>query len=366
MATFVAIAIENARNHEEVLVLKNQLAEEKLYLEEEIRGDHDFGDIIGSSPALRRVLRQIRTVAATDSTVLLLGETGTGKGWVARLLHALSPRAHGPFVDVHCAGRTPVQLASEIFGEEPAALEPRRGHVEIADAGTFFLDEIGDLAPDVQTGILALLNSRRFRRRGGPREIDVDVRVIAATSRDLEAAAREGRFREDLLYRLGVLSIRLPPLRERGRTDIGDLALRLLTDLRLRIGRGPLRIAPDALAAIVQYDWPGNIRELRNVLERALLLAGDLGEILPAHLPPEIGRGGRRLDADVELPLHELERRHIARVVAHHRGNRVRAARALGISRATLYDKLGRYGLTHIGREPRAGAEPGDAATDST
>jgi DNA-binding NtrC family response regulator len=326
-------------------------------------------DTLGHSPGMREVARQIALLASSDAAVLLLGETGTGKGWVARLLHSLSPRAHGPFVGVHCAGRTAPQLESEIFGPESAdieaAREPPRGHLEIADAGTFFLDEIGDLAPAVQPAILALLETRRFRRRGGSREIEVDARIVAATHRDLEAAAREGRFREDLLYRLAVLSIHLPPLRERGRTDIADLALRLLADLQLRIGRGPVHIAPDALALLAQYAWPGNIRELRNVLERAMLLAGDLGEILPAHLPPEIGRAGRRLDPDVELPLHELERRHIARVLEHHRGNRVRAARTLGISRATLYDKLGRYGLTDVGRKPRAARDSGRTTANS-
>jgi DNA-binding NtrC family response regulator len=308
-------------------------------------------DTLGRTPLMRDIARQIEILAGTDTTVLLTGETGTGKGWVAQLLHSLSRRAAQPFVEVNCAGLSPTFLDSEIFGHEKGAFtdakEQRRGLFELADGGSFFLDEVGDLSIELQPKLLKVLEQQKFRRLGGTREIEVDARLIAATNLDLERAVRDGRFREDLFYRLNVLPLRLPPLRERGRDDIADLALRLLIDLRRRIGRGPARFSTEALDTLTRYPWPGNIRELRNVLERVLLLSSGAEEIGPAHLPPEIVGSSASIDgrADDDLSLEDVERRHIVRVLAHQGGNRSRTARSLGISRATLYDKLGRYGL---------------------
>lgn len=306
---------------------------------------------LGQSAAMRDIARQIEVLAGSDTTLLLLGETGTGKGYVANLLHRLSPRARAPFVEINCAGLSSTFLDSELFGHEKGAFtdarEQKRGLFEIAHTGTIFLDEIGDLAADLQPKLLKVLEGHRFRRLGGTREIEVDVRVIAATNRDLETAVRAGRFREDLFYRLAVLPIRLPALRERGRDDITDLAVRTLLDVRKRLGRGPTAFSSEVLHRLAHYSWPGNIRELRNVLERVMLLAGHAQELLPSHFPPEIAQsdadeGGR---VEAELTLEELERRHIGRVLAYQGGNRSRAAKSLGISRATLYEKLHKYGL---------------------
>ena len=308
-------------------------------------------DTLGRTPLMRDIARQVEILAGTDTTVLLTGETGTGKGWVAQLLHSLSRRSSNPFVEINSAGLSSTFLDSEIFGHEKGAFtdakEQKRGLFELADRGTFFLDEVGDLSIELQPKLLKVLEHQKFRRLGGTREIEVDVRLIAATNVDIERAVRDGRFREDLYYRLNVLPLRLPPLRERGREEIADLALRILIDLRRRIGRGPDRFSTETLDTLAGYHWPGNIRELRNVLERVLLLSSGADEIGPAHLPAEMldlsARGAS--GADDELSLEEIERRHIVRALAHQGGNRSRTAKSLGISRATLYDKLGRYGL---------------------
>jgi DNA-binding NtrC family response regulator len=306
---------------------------------------------LGRSGKMREIARQIELLAQTDTTVLLLGETGTGKGWAAHLIHSLSTRAGAPMVEVNCAGLSATFLDSELFGHEKGAFtdakEQKRGLFELAHTGTIFLDEVGDLAPELQPKLLKALESRKFRRLGGTREIEVDVRLIAATNHDLAEQVKTGRFREDLYYRLSVLPLRLPTLRQRGKDDIADLAVRLLLDLRRRIGRGPSKFSAEAMALVTQYPWPGNIRELRNVLERALIMAPDTDVIQPAHLPAEIMTVSKADSgaSDVELPLDEIERRHIMKVLAYVAGNRSKAARSLGISRATLYEKLHKYGI---------------------
>lgn len=306
---------------------------------------------LGRSPKMQEIARQIELLAASDTTVLLLGDTGTGKGWVAQMIHSLSARSGAPMVEINCAGLSATFLDSELFGHERGAFtdakEQKRGLIEMADTGTVFLDEIGDLAPELQPKLLKALESRRFRRLGGTRELEVDVRLVAATNHDLAAQVKTGKFREDLYYRLSVLPLRMPALRERGREDIADLAVRLLLDLRRKLGRGPARLSAEAMTVVTQYPWPGNIRELRNVLERALIMAPDTEVLQPVHLPPELLPAALS-DAsatEVDLPLEEIERRHITRVLAHNGGNRSRAARSLGISRATLYEKLHKYGL---------------------
>ncbi|MGZ8471425.1 MAG: sigma-54-dependent transcriptional regulator [Gemmatirosa sp.] len=313
----------------------------------------------GASPARRRLSEQLARLAQGAAPILLAGESGTGKGWVAGHEHAASPRAGGPFVHVNCAGLSAATLAAELFGHERGAVAGapgiRRGLVELADGGTLFLDQVGDLAPELQATMLAVLESRRFRRLGGTREIETDVRVVSATHVDLREAVRAGRFREDLYHRLAALPVGLPPLRARGADEIARLGHALLDELARQAGRSGLRLEPDALLALTRYAWPGNVRELRNVLERAVLLAGsDL--IARAHLPPEFeaAAGGDAVDpfggADVaagesDMTLHAVERAHILRVLALCNYNKVRAARALGITRPTLYSKLREYGV---------------------
>lgn len=309
---------------------------------------------LGPSPLMLGIMRDVELLAASDTPVLLSGETGTGKGFVAQLLHSLSGRAANPFVEFNCAG-VPASVAdAEVFGHEKGASGdarfPKRGLLEVAHTGTLFLDEIGDVPLELQPKLLKVLEQRRFRRLGGSREIEVDVRMVAATAHDLDRRVREGRFHEDLFFRLNALPLRLPPLRERGRDEVAGLAVRLLHELRRQTGGGPDRFSPDAMAVLTEYSWPGNIRELRNVLERVLLLAPGAAEVAVAQLPPELTGAGNDWNHDPELTLQEVERRHIARVLAHHAGNRSRAARTLGISRATLYEKLARYGLDQVGR----------------
>lgn len=329
---------------------KVELRRRNRYWTERQSGDTDLA-AMGRSAKMREIARQIELLSKSDTTVLLLGETGTGKGWAAHLIHSLSTRAAAPMVEINCAGLSPTFLDSELFGHEKGAFtdakEQKRGLFELAHTGTVFLDEIGDLSAELQPKLLKALESRRFRRLGGTREIEVDVRLIAATNHDLAMQAKDGKFREDLYYRLSVLPLQLPPLRQRGKDDIADLAVRLLLDLRRRIGRGASSFSAEAMAVVTQYPWPGNIRELRNVLERALIMAPDSEQLLPAHLPLEIMNlsSAEAAVSDADQPLEEIEKRHIARVLAHNSGNRSKAARVLGISRATLYEKLHKYGL---------------------
>jgi DNA-binding NtrC family response regulator len=314
---------------------------------------------LGGSSRMREIARQVELLAASEgTTVLLLGESGTGKGWVAQMLHAHSPRARAPFVEVNCAGLSANFLDSELFGHEKGAFTDaktmKRGLFEVAHGGTLFLDEVGDLAPDLQPKLLKVLERKTFRRLGGTREIEVDVRLVAATNRDLEAEVAAGRFREDLFYRLHVLPLTLPPVRERSRDDLLELVHRLMGDLRAVHPRGAPRLSDQALKLLLAYGWPGNVRELRNVLERALVLS--LGEeiILPEHLPPEV-RAPSPSAAPVRehqsiMTLDEMERRHIERTLVMLDGNRTHAAEAMGISRATLHNKIRLYALEAVGR----------------
>jgi DNA-binding NtrC family response regulator len=303
------------------------------------------------SPVMRDISRQVTLLASGSAPILLLGETGTGKGWLARLIHSGSPRSGGPFVSINCAGLNAEFLDTELFGQENGASTERRqakeGLFDVADGGTIFLDEVGDLAPGLQPKLLSVLETGRFRRPGGTAEREVDVRVIAATHRDLSAAVAAGGFREDLYYRLAVLPIKLPALRERGDEEVAALAAELTSELTRKSGRGPIIMSADALRHLIDYRWPGNIRELRNVLERAILLAGDAPTLLPRHLPLDLRpraaeKRAPRLAGD--LSLKSAERMHIQRVLDQVKGNRARAARELGIPRSTLYKKLQEYG----------------------
>jgi DNA-binding NtrC family response regulator len=309
------------------------------------------GEELGESPIMRSIAGQLAMLAEGSAPVLLTGETGTGKSWAARYLHKLSSRANQPFIEVNCAGLSATFLDSELFGHERGAFTDAKtqklGLFELADGGTVFLDEIGDLSPELQPKLLRVLETQRFRRLGGTREIQVDVRLVAATHRDLAAAVAETRFRQDLYYRLAVYPVHLPPLRARGCDDVALMAARALAELRQRLGRGPTRFAPETVDLLCRYQWPGNIRELRNIVERLVLVAMSDETIGPEHLPAELlaaaGSGMVTVD-DRDLTLASAERRHIERVLALLGNNRTRAARALGISRATLYNRLDREG----------------------
>ncbi len=335
---------------------KADLKRRARFFAEQQRGNAGDLDSVGQSPRMQDLRREIELLAPGDAPILLTGETGSGKGWAAKLIHGASARRAAPFVEVNCAGLSATFLDSELFGHEKGAYtdakQQKLGLFEIADGGTLFLDEIGDLAPELQPKLLKVLESQRFRRLGGTREIEVNVRLVAATHHDLEEAVKGGRFRQDLFYRLAVLPVHLPPLRERGREEIIALAMRLLSDLRAKVGRGPTRFAPETLALLVQYPWPGNIRELRNMLERVLLLAAHAEELRPEHLPAEL-RAGCTVGDDAraeDLSLEAMEKQHIARVLLLSDGNRAAAARALGVTRATLYKRLRTYGLEVLDR----------------
>jgi transcriptional regulator with PAS, ATPase and Fis domain len=278
---------------------------------------------------------------------------------VARVVHHLSPRAQGPFVEVNCGGLSATFLDSELFGHEKGAFtdakERKLGLFELADRGTIFLDEIGELTAELQPKLLKVLETKTFRRLGGTRELTVDVRLVAATNRDLVIEVETGRFREDLYYRLNVMPLTLPPVRERSREDRLALLTRLLADLRPQLPGCPAECGVEALDRLLSAPWPGNVREMRNVLERAMILSRGQSAIGLEHLPADLrqrpggggggvaGGGDRRHQA---LSLAEVERVHIERTLRHHDGNRTRAAQELGISRATLINKIKVYGLT--------------------
>ena len=312
-------------------------------------------DSLGVSPAMRELARQIELLAASDrTTVLFTGESGTGKGWVARIVHRLSPRASGPFVDVNCGGLSATFLDSELFGHEKGAFtdakERKQGLFELADHGTIFLDEIGELAPELQPKLLKVLETKTFRRLGGTREITVDVRLIAATNRDLMSDVQTGRFREDLYYRLSVLPIHLPALRERTREDRLALLTRILMTLHAELSTCPGACTAEALDRLLSAPWPGNIREMRNVVERAMILGQGSPAIGVEHLPADLRKGGGGAGGGgdrrhVAQTLAHVERLQIEKTLRFHGGNRTRAAQELGISRATLINKIKAYGL---------------------
>src|SRR5437660_1892781 len=276
IANQVAIAVENALAFGEIRELKDQLSKEKLYLEDEIRTEMNFAQIIGNSASLRRVLKNVETVAPTDSTVLIYGETGTGKELIARGIHDLSPRRSKPFVKLNCAAIPTGLLESELFGHErgasTGAISQKVGRFELAHQGTLLLDEVGDIPPELQPKLLRVLQEQEFERLGGTKTIRVDVRLLASTHRDLTRVVAEGRFREDLYYRLNVFPLVLPPLRAR-RDDIPRLVRHFTQRFARRMGRRIETIPAAVMDALVRYPWPGNIRELENVIERAVILS---------------------------------------------------------------------------------------------
>jgi DNA-binding NtrC family response regulator len=311
--------------------------------------------VLGSSPQMRELASQIAVLAASDRTTgLILGESGTGKGAVAEQIHAASPRAQRPFVDVNCGSLTADSFDAELFGVQPGSNgdAARVGRIEVADGGTLFLDEVGDLDSHLQPKLTRVLEGKGFRRVGGTDDVMANVRVLAASSRDLPGEVSAKRFREDLYYRLAVMTVVLPPLRARPRDDLIVLVGHLLQSVANEVPGAPVRIADEAFEHLLRYPWPGNIRELRNVLERALLLARGRDAISAEFLPAEVrGATGAQVEYHAPRSLSDVERAHIDRVLRAHNQNRTRAAKELGISRATLIKKIRRYHLTPDDRD---------------
>jgi len=298
------------------------------------------GELIGSSEAMKHVLHLVEKVSPRDTSVLIVGENGTGKELVARAIHSRSSRKDKPFVAVNCGAIPPNLVESELFGYEKGAftgaLDTTEGKFEMAHGGTLFLDEIGDMSLDMQVKILRALQERKFYRVGGKKEISVDIRVLSATNHDLTQAIKDGTFREDLYFRLAVVTIQVPPLRERGQ-DILEIAAHFLNH-----GQSPITITKQAQELLLNYPWPGNIRELRNVLEQAVIL-GDGSKITPSDLPANVAKRGRGKMLFRIKTLAEIEKQYIQRVLEEAEGNKAKAATVLGISRETLYQKLKQY-----------------------
>ena len=303
--------------------------------------------LLGSSPPMRELAEQIELLARSERTVaLLVGEHGVGKARVARTIHALSPRAGRPFHELVCGLRPVELLDTEMFGIEAGQGGPLPGLFEAAEGGTLLLDEVSDLPATLQPTLLRALEAHRVRRTGGTREMPIDVRLIAATVRDLATEVTEQRFREDLYYRLGVMPLHLPPLRARAPEDLRETVAALVAELRRGLPDAPTEVSDEAFDVIGRYPWPGNVRELRNVLERALIHARGAHMLEATNLPAEV----RGLDYEASRPhvtrsLADVERSHIERTLRAHASNRTRTARELGISRATLIKKIREYGL---------------------
>ena len=343
----IAIALENARAYEEVTDRNAQLIDEKQYFERELH--HEFAEIIGTSPALRTVLKSVKTVAPADSTVLLLGETGTGKELIAHAIHNLSPRRDRTFVRMNAAAMPPGLLESELFGHEKGAFtgatSRRTGRLELAHRGTLFLDELGDIPAEVQPKLLRVLQEREFERLGSTRTQKVDVRIIAATNRNLVGMVEEGSFRSDLYYRLNVFPMRIPPLRERVE-DIPALALHFARQCSRRMGREAPSIPAKVMDALKRWSWPGNIRELQNVIERAVILSGATLVLPPQEVQPMVRRAAS--SAPAATTFNQAEREAILRALRDSGGviaGPSGAAARLGLNRTTLHSKMQRLGI---------------------
>jgi len=326
------------------IVAHKDLVLENILLRKKLEEKYHYDEIIGKSEAMQEIFDLIRRVAPTDSTVLITGESGTGKELIAQAIHANSKRCYMPFIAVSCGALPDSLLESELFGYEKGAFtgadHTRRGRFEMADQGTLFLDEIGDISLKTQVDLLRILQEKQFNRLGGEEPIQVDVRILAATNRDLKKAIGENRFREDLYYRLNVISIHVPPLRDR-KEDIPLLAEGAVRKYCLEINKEVVRIAASALELLMDYDWPGNVRELENIIERALVV-GQGKEISAEDLP-----FSKREVRPEGFPksLKMMEKLHIEKILEDDNWNISRAARDLAIDRQTLYNKIQRYGI---------------------
>jgi formate hydrogenlyase transcriptional activator len=359
VANQIALAVENALAYGRIKDLKEQLSNEKVYLEDEIRAGMNFAQIVGNSSALRKVLKRVQTVAPTASTVLICGETGTGKELIARAVHELSPRAPKAFVKLNCAAIPTGLLESELFGHErgafTGAVAQRIGRFEIANGGTIFLDEVGEIPLELQTKLLRVLQEREFERLGSSRTLRTDARLIAATNRDLEVMMNEQKFRPDLFFRLNVFPIRVVPLRER-QEDIPELVRHFARQFSRRLNKAIDTVPSAIMDALCHYHWPGNIRELQNVIERAVILSkGTALRVDVADLKPPATRYSGRppsssssLGGTIRSVLQETERQHILDalkqcnwIVAGRRG----AAARLGMNRSTLQLRMQKLGI---------------------
>jgi len=333
---------------QKALKMRRLLFQNRL-LKEELKG---YGEIIGDSKAMRQVYGLIDKVAATRATVLLTGESGTGKELIARAIHTRSPRAEEPFVAVNCMALTETLLESELFGHEKGAFtgatSRRKGRFEMAHGGTLFLDEVGEMSLSLQVKLLRVLQERTFERVGGNQQLSVDVRIVAATNRDLTQAVEVGQFREDLFYRLNVVRINVPPLSQR-REDLPVLVAHFVKKYAAEVGRSAPQVDKQAMELIYSHSWPGNVRELENAIERAVILAGDVitsGD-LPLEIRPDQEAAATELPRDLSLndALEDLERRMIVRALNEAGGVAAHAAEALGLTKSNLAYKLKKYEL---------------------
>jgi len=345
---------KSAKNDEIRLVIKNAISmrrvqSENVYLKRQIKKSDESREIIGHSEQILKVLKLVEKVADTDSTILIAGESGTGKELIAKRVHYMSRRAEGPFVSINCGALPKDLLESNLFGHVKGsftgAVRDQEGLLAVAGGGSFFLDEVGETLPATQVKLLRALQEREIIPVGGTKPRKIDVRLIAATNADLERAVTDNRFRADLYYRLNVIQIRLPALRER-REDIEELVEHFLK--KLCAGKEPKTMAPEAKEILMNYDWPGNVRELENTIERAVILSDD-GVISPEDLPERVLQGGKRRGSLVidnpTLTLDELEKEYILKVLAYTNGQKKRASEILGINPSTLYRKLLAYGF---------------------
>jgi len=350
VANQIAIAVENSLSYRELTQIKERLATEKLYLEDEIRVDNNIGTMVGGAPAFQSVLKGIQIVAPTDSTVLILGETGTGKELVARAIHELSGRTRGSFIKVNCAAIPASLLESELFGHEKGsftgAVAQKIGRFELAHRGTLFLDEIGEMPLELQPKLLRAIQDQEFERVGGNRTIRTDVRFVAATNRNLKAMVDENKFRADLYYRLHVFPLNVPPLRER-REDIPLLTRYFVQKHAQRMGRNIETIPTSALDALTRYDWPGNIRELQNVLERSVILTNGsaLHLAMPEFMENAVSASLHRRNSDAS---QAAERERIVKALEEAKGQvggPNGAAARLGVKRTTLQARMQKYNI---------------------
>ncbi len=372
VANQIALAFENMKSHEEIATLKARLEKENVYLQDEIRAEHNFEEIVGNSPALLQVLRKVEQVAPTDSTVLICGETGTGKELIARAIHDLSGRKSRPLVKVNCSAISAGLVESELFGHVKGAFtgahERHIGRFEVADSGTIFLDEIGELPLETQVKLLRVLQEREFDPVGSNRPVRVDVRVIAATNRDLEECIQAGRFRSDLFYRLNVFPLEVPPLRDR-RSDIPQLVTFCLSRFSKKFGKKVETISQETMERLMNYPWPGNVRELQNVIERAVILSPGPSLLLEQELPsgPSLGSDTHKLDvlgqtpppesSDTRLPtLAEVECSHILAALQQTGGvieGQKGAAKILNVHPNTLRHRIQKLGIRRPGYHQR-------------
>lgn len=352
LASQVSVALDNALAFRRIADLNARLAREKLYLEDELRTETDFHDIIGTSRALKRVLKQIETVAPTDSTVLILGETGTGKERLARAVHDLSPRRGHAFVKVNCASVPAGLLESELFGHEKGAftgaIAQRMGRFELAHQGTLFLDEVGEIPLELQSKLLRVLQEKQFERLGNSRTMTSDVRIVAATNRDLNRLVASGQFRSDLFYRLSVFPVMVPRLRDRAE-DIPLLVHFFLGRFAKRMGKAVEIVAPETMQALCRYSWPGNVRELEHVVERGVILSPGPELRIPLSEFESVDAVGAQAPAKSSEKLEEIEREHILGVLRETKGKiggAGGAAERLGMNRTTLNSRMQKLGIS--------------------